>query len=342
MALLDVVEEMKRDYKFVATDRQYKRRISEWHLDKNVKDEEMRTIIAVDAMRLRQGKKSTFHVRGRLVDRKKIDRFVQRKRIDRSTLEAFPGMQDFTSACHFSASDCMSLLPENVRCSTPPDDRPPIIYVSEDLGRGTSNRGLIHGNTLGTKGVKRVRGLGIKVGNVGVSLDSGRNHEHQKGSSPIRKRPRNSHDTSLHAQAKNAPNRSALLGESKHDDDISVTGTRVTASGVSAQRPLTHSEDTMASKISRSDWNPQGTFWQFLCYLTRYNMLTALIGSAMKHSKHRVRSVRPGQYLQRLSPRYFVTRSPPRLALNVLLVGFLTSKCITRVIGSRTKPNNWS
>ncbi|KAI4243835.1 MAG: hypothetical protein L6R42_010614, partial [Xanthoria sp. 1 TBL-2021] len=55
--LPDVVDEMKRKYSFVATERQYKRRISEWHLDKNVKDEEMRAIIAVEAMRLRQGKK---------------------------------------------------------------------------------------------------------------------------------------------------------------------------------------------------------------------------------------------------------------------------------------------
>ena len=335
MALPEVVEEMKRDYKFVATERQYKRRISDWHLDKNVKDEEMRTIIAVDAMRLRQGKKSTFHVRGRLVDRKKIDRFVRRKRIDRGALEGLPGMQHFTTTSHYSASDCISLLPKHVRCSTPPDDRPPIIYLSEDPGRGTSNRGLIHGNTSGTRGFKRARDLGIIDGDVGISLDSGRDHQHQKGSSPIRKRTR-------YAQAKNVPNGSVLLGESSQSDDTLVTGTRITASGVSAQRPLTHSEDMMASTISRPDWKHRGTFRQVLCYLTRCNMLTALIDSAMKHLKHRVRSVRRSQYLQRLSPRYFITQPPPRLALKVPLVGFLTSKCITRVIGNRTKPNNWS
>ncbi|CAO1597792.1 hypothetical protein XANCAGTX0491_001587 [Xanthoria calcicola] len=228
MALPDVIEEMKRDYKFVATERQYKRRISDWHLDKNVKDKEMRTIIAVDAMRLRQGKKSTFHVRGRLIDRKKIDRFVQRKRIDRGALESLPGMQHLTSMSHYSASDCMSLLPENVRCSTPPDDRPPIIYVSEDPGRGTSNRGLIHGNTSGTRGAKRVRDLGIRIGDVDVSLDAGHDHEHQKDSSPTRKRTRNSHDTLLHAPAKGGLNRSIWFEESDKDDDILVTGTSIT------------------------------------------------------------------------------------------------------------------
>ncbi|KAI4221978.1 MAG: hypothetical protein LQ349_007715 [Xanthoria aureola] len=269
MALPDVVEEMKRDYKFVATERQYKRRISEWHLDKNVKDEEMRTIIAVDAMRLRQGKKSTFHVRGRLVDRKKIDRFVQRKRIDRGALEGLPGMQHFTTTSHYSASDY---------------DRPPIIYGSEDPGRGTSNRGLIHGNTSGTRGVKRARDLGIIVGDVGISLDSGRDHQHQKGSSPIRKRTR-------HAQAKDVSNGSVLLGESKESDDTSVSGTRVTASGVSAQRPLTHSEDMMASTISGSDWNHRG--------------------SAMKHLKHRQNQTEQRGVAQQdaLEPQYYQQRS---------------------------------
>ncbi|KAL9023648.1 MAG: hypothetical protein Q9180_008157 [Flavoplaca navasiana] len=83
----------------------------------------MRAIIAVEAMRLRQGKKSTFHVRGRRVDRKKIDRFVQRKRIDRNALDSLPGMQQFANSTHRAASEYASILPESVRCSTPPDDR---------------------------------------------------------------------------------------------------------------------------------------------------------------------------------------------------------------------------
>ncbi|KAL8887253.1 MAG: hypothetical protein Q9192_006352 [Flavoplaca navasiana] len=136
-SLPDVVDEMKRKYQFYATERQYKRRITEWQLDKNVKDEEMRAIIAVEAMRLRQGKKSTFHVRGRLVDRKKIDRFVQRKRIDRNALDSLPGMQQFTNSTHHAASEYASILPENVRCSTPPDGRTALHDISK------SYRGLI-------------------------------------------------------------------------------------------------------------------------------------------------------------------------------------------------------
>ena len=85
-SLPNVVLEMKQKYNFVATERQYKRRISDWGLDKNVKDEEMRSIIEVEAMRLRQGKQSAFYVRDRRVDRKKIDRFAHRKGINRSAL----------------------------------------------------------------------------------------------------------------------------------------------------------------------------------------------------------------------------------------------------------------
>ena len=135
--LPDVVDEMKRKHQFYATERQYKRRITEWQLDKNVKDEEMRSIIAVEAMRLRQGKNSTFHVRGRLVDRKKIDRFVQRKRIDRNALDSLPGMQQFTNSTHHAASEYASILPESVRCCTPPDSRTTLFDISKN------SRGLI-------------------------------------------------------------------------------------------------------------------------------------------------------------------------------------------------------
>ncbi|KAL9035312.1 MAG: hypothetical protein Q9180_004928, partial [Flavoplaca navasiana] len=130
-SLPDVVDEMKRKHQFYATERQYKRRITEWQLDKNVKDEEMRAILAVEAVRLRQGKKSTFHVRGRIVNRKKIDRFVQRKRIDRNALGSLPGMQQFTNSSHHAASEYASMLPESVRCSTPPTDRTALLDNSK-------------------------------------------------------------------------------------------------------------------------------------------------------------------------------------------------------------------
>ena len=81
-SLPTVIEELKRIHGFSATERQYKRKISEWHLDKNVKDDEMRAIIATQESRLREGKQSSFFIRGRQVDPLKIRRFVRRKKID--------------------------------------------------------------------------------------------------------------------------------------------------------------------------------------------------------------------------------------------------------------------
>ncbi|KAL8717035.1 MAG: hypothetical protein Q9225_005690 [Loekoesia sp. 1 TL-2023] len=101
-----VVEELEKLHGFAATERQYKRRISEWRLDKNVKEDEMKAIIATEATRLRQGKQSAFYVRGRQVHSMKIKRFAQRKRIDRSNC----------------AGDTCTSLPPGVRCITPPTD----------------------------------------------------------------------------------------------------------------------------------------------------------------------------------------------------------------------------
>lgn len=63
----------------VDRERQYKRKISSWRLDKKVKDHEMRAILAVRTSRNARGKKSVFCVRGRRVDPAKIDRFARRK-----------------------------------------------------------------------------------------------------------------------------------------------------------------------------------------------------------------------------------------------------------------------
>ena len=63
----------------IPSERQYKRKITEWRLDKNVKDEEMRAIISMQEARRKEGKESVFYVRGRLVLSKKIERFRQRK-----------------------------------------------------------------------------------------------------------------------------------------------------------------------------------------------------------------------------------------------------------------------
>lgn len=67
--------------------RQYQRRISQWHLDKNVKDSEMRHIAKKQKTRkLLENKDTAFRVRGRAVDPDKITRTVKRKNISDDTL----------------------------------------------------------------------------------------------------------------------------------------------------------------------------------------------------------------------------------------------------------------
>lgn len=61
--------------------RQLKRRITEWHLNKNVKDFEMRNLLRKQSRHLSRGKKSIFFIRGRQVDHRKIERFSRRKNV---------------------------------------------------------------------------------------------------------------------------------------------------------------------------------------------------------------------------------------------------------------------
>lgn len=74
------------------SERQYKRKITEWHLDKNVKDSEVRYIIQVQSSRARLGKETTFRVRGRAVPSSKIERFRQRKGL-RTNADMLPDYQ---------------------------------------------------------------------------------------------------------------------------------------------------------------------------------------------------------------------------------------------------------
>ncbi|KAL8644425.1 MAG: hypothetical protein Q9210_007260, partial [Variospora velana] len=106
--LPEVVEEVDRLTGFWATERQYKRRISAWSLDKNIRDDEMRAIIAIRVRRLRRGKQSLFYVRDRQVNSKKIARFARRKSIDWNHYdEAHPDHR---------------MLSQAIRCITPPSD----------------------------------------------------------------------------------------------------------------------------------------------------------------------------------------------------------------------------
>lgn len=78
------------EHGFVATERQYKIKISEWHLDKNIKDEEVRFIAQTQLKRAFEDKDTNFRVRGRDVDPEKIARAVKRKKITEDELLAMP------------------------------------------------------------------------------------------------------------------------------------------------------------------------------------------------------------------------------------------------------------
>ena len=57
----------------------YKRRIKQWSLDKNNKDNEMRAIVRKTRARLNQGKVSQIHVRGKAVGEEEVIRYWRRK-----------------------------------------------------------------------------------------------------------------------------------------------------------------------------------------------------------------------------------------------------------------------
>jgi hypothetical protein len=71
--------------------RQYKRKISQWHLDKNVKDAEMQFIVQKQKKRkVSEDKDTVFRVRGRRVEQEKITRTIKRKNISEDALLSAP------------------------------------------------------------------------------------------------------------------------------------------------------------------------------------------------------------------------------------------------------------
>jgi hypothetical protein len=59
-------------------ERQYKRRIKDWGLDKNLKNCEMKAIVRKQQRRTAEGKRSVFEVKGRQVEPSKIERARKR------------------------------------------------------------------------------------------------------------------------------------------------------------------------------------------------------------------------------------------------------------------------
>ncbi|KAL9599240.1 MAG: hypothetical protein Q9179_003623 [Wetmoreana sp. 5 TL-2023] len=178
LPLSDVVHTMKQSHGFTATERQYKRRISEWHIDKNVKEDEMRAIISIEAERQRQGKKSIFYVRDREVGPKKIERFARRKNINRGVVE------------HYTIRN----IPPDVRCLTPPDDGP---QMRERHFQQSSQEKLQHSasctDSPAKTGNKHVRGLDDEITASAAKRQSTNVElfqEDQKTSQPTCERPK--------------------------------------------------------------------------------------------------------------------------------------------------------
>lgn len=113
-SLSEVKTLVEQNFGFQATERQYKRKIAAWRLDKNIKDEEMRAIISLQRRRKgEEGKESIFYVRDRLVDKRKINRFAQRKAVGEEA--------------SFSGSELIESLSLDIQCYTPTSKDPPKI-----------------------------------------------------------------------------------------------------------------------------------------------------------------------------------------------------------------------
>ncbi|KAE8309023.1 Clr5 domain-containing protein [Aspergillus transmontanensis] len=78
LKLRDVKRIMERDYKFHASEKQYKDRLAAWHVRKNIKAKEVHVMIRKQQKRAARGKQTGFRVAGQEVDSKRIARFVRR------------------------------------------------------------------------------------------------------------------------------------------------------------------------------------------------------------------------------------------------------------------------
>lgn len=119
------------------SERQYKRKFAEWRFDKNIRDDEMRYIIHTQMTRRQVGKESVFHVRGRPVPLKKIERFCQRKGLGEIADIAPPAILDCWSLICIKdlqlLNNTIATFPE-IRCHTPDAE---FAAVSDGPGNNT-------------------------------------------------------------------------------------------------------------------------------------------------------------------------------------------------------------
>ena len=79
------------------SERQYKRKIAAWKLEKNIKDADMKVMLRKQLKRKAEdGKESEFFINGRPVPPQKMDRFVQRKSVTEDMI-----LQEQIGMCSF-------------------------------------------------------------------------------------------------------------------------------------------------------------------------------------------------------------------------------------------------
>ncbi|KAL3425994.1 hypothetical protein PVAG01_02785 [Phlyctema vagabunda] len=88
ITLPDIAEFLKRETGFHATERQYKRKIHDWGLEKKVKTHEMQRIAHAQHHHAASGKTVVAYVRNQRVSNGNIRRFIRRKKFDPRSLSA--------------------------------------------------------------------------------------------------------------------------------------------------------------------------------------------------------------------------------------------------------------
>ncbi|KAJ5085327.1 hypothetical protein N7532_010098 [Penicillium argentinense] len=78
LKLRDVKRIMERDYKFQASEKQYKDRLAAWNVRKNIKAKEVHLMVRKQQKRAARGKRTAFRVNGQEIDEKRIARFKRR------------------------------------------------------------------------------------------------------------------------------------------------------------------------------------------------------------------------------------------------------------------------
>ncbi|KIN01170.1 hypothetical protein OIDMADRAFT_145279 [Oidiodendron maius Zn] len=114
--LREVKEIMENQYGFRATERQYKRRIALWNLDKNIKDSDMKVMLRVQLQRRNQeGKETAFYLHGRPVPHQKLERYLRRKALSEADIMSWNMPLPSYITCHTPTYETAPQMGESSR-----------------------------------------------------------------------------------------------------------------------------------------------------------------------------------------------------------------------------------